>query len=306
MIISGHEAFLLTLLFAVTGYITHSVVARFGFRRNERTELLLLRFLAYGTVNVLLSLPIIALHTRLLPRETWAAILTQNLPAYYQLAFCVLFLIPALLGILFGLVPYLYDVQTWYRAPVAGWDERVARSRGQWVLISLEGGATAAGFLSRESSVVSETGDRDLYLETLWCADSEGIWRKVPRSQGMLIAGSLIRGIEFWEDEVAKPATFRDRLRAWAAAEGGRTPPNFRSCLNTSSLDTSGLDTSGLDTSGLTPDVSAPKEAAEIATKTGPPSEAGPVSQPHRDAETSSVAGVVPASLVDSRTNGSR
>ena len=228
---------LLTLLFVVTGYITHSVAARFTFRRSERPELLLLRFLAYGTANVLVSLPVIVLHTRLLPRETWAAVLAHNLLMYYELAFWVLFLIPIGLGLLFGIPHFLYDVQTWYRAPIAAWDERIARSRGQWVLISLEGGAKAAGFLGRESSVVSDTGDKDLYLQTLWREEADGIWRKVPRSRGMLISGKTIQSIEFWEDEVAKPAGLWDRLKAWAFSDYGHTPPAFKSSLITEALE---------------------------------------------------------------------
>jgi len=50
MIVTGHEAFLLTLLLGVAGYITHSVAAPFTFRRSKRPELLL-RLLAYGTAN---------------------------------------------------------------------------------------------------------------------------------------------------------------------------------------------------------------------------------------------------------------
>ena len=231
MIISGHEAFLLTLLFGVTGYITHSVATRFTFRRSERPELLLLRFLAYGTMNALISLPIIALHTRLLPRETWATILTQNLFAYYGLTFWVLFLIPTTLGGIFGILHFLYGLQDWYRVPVATWGELVFRSRGQWVLVNLEGGTKAVGFLGREAAVVSDTGDNDLYLQTLYRADVDGNWEKVPRTRGMLISGRTIQNIEFWENENLRSTTPLDRLKSWAFPRNGHLPPDFRSSL---------------------------------------------------------------------------
>ena len=237
MIVTGHEAFLLTLFFVVTGYITHSVAARFTFRRSERPELLLLRFLAYGTVNALISFLVVVLHTKVLPRETWAGILVHNLPTYFELAIWVLFLIPALLGVLLGVVHFLYGVQSWYRTPIAAWDERIARSRGQWVLISLEGGTKAAGFLGRESSVVSDTGDKDLYLQTLWREETDGTWGKVPRSRGMLISGKTIQSVEFWEDEAARSATPWGRLRAWAFSDEGHTPPAFKSSLITDPLE---------------------------------------------------------------------
>lgn len=231
MIVTGHEAFLLTLLFGVTGYITHSAAARFTFRRNERPELLLLRFLAYGTLNALVSLPLIAMHTQVLPRETWAGILVHNLVAYYGLAIWILFLIPALLGVVIGIFHTLYGLKDWFNAPVASWDERIARSRGQWVLVTLEDGTKAAGYLGRGAAVVSDTGERDLYVQTLYQADSDEVWRKVPRSRGVLISGKGIRSIEFWKDEVAKPATLCDRLKAWASSENGNVPPSFQSSL---------------------------------------------------------------------------
>lgn len=128
-------------------------------------------------------------------------------------------------------------MQNWYCAPIAAWDERIARSRGQWVLISLEGGAKAAGYLGRESSVVSDTGDKDLYLQTLWREEADGAWRKVPRSRGMLISGKIIQSIEFWEDEVVRPASFWGRLRAWAFSGDGHTPPALKSSLITDVLE---------------------------------------------------------------------
>ena len=238
MFTSGHEALLLTLFFGVTGYITHSVASRFGFRRSERLEFMLLRFLAYGAVNVLISLPVIIMHTKLLPRETWATVLLHNLPTYYVLAFCVLFFIPSILGLLFGLPHYLYDVQSWHRAPIAAWDEKIARSRGQWVLISLEGDTKVAGYLGRESSVVSDTGDHDLFLQLPYHVDEDGVWQKVPRSKGMLISSKLIQTIEFWEDVTQKPINIRERIKLWIklwllGAEG-RVPPDFQSSLITS------------------------------------------------------------------------
>lgn len=231
MIVTGHEAFLLTLLFVVTGYITHSVAARFTFRKNERPELLLLRFLAYGTLNALVSLPLITMHTKVLPRETWTGILVHNLVVYYGLAVWTLFLIPALLGIVIGIFHTLYGLKDWFNAPVASWDERIARSRGQWVLVTLEDGTKAMGYLGRGAAVISDTGERDLYLQTLYQADADEVWRKVPRSKGVLISGKGIRSIEFWEDEVARPARLRDRLKAWASSVDGNMPPLFQSSL---------------------------------------------------------------------------
>ncbi len=231
MIVTGHEAFLLTLLFVVTGYITHSVAARFTFRKNERPELLLLRFLAYGTLNALVLLPFIATHTKVLPRETWAGILVHNLAAYYELAIWTLFLMPVLLGVVIGIFHTLYGLKDWFNAPVASWDERIARSRGRWVLVSLENGNRVAGFLGREAAVVSDTGERDLYLQTLCFAEVSGVWQKVPRSQGMLISGKGIQSIEFWEDEGVKPANLKERLKAWLFPENGRVPPIFQSSM---------------------------------------------------------------------------
>ena len=238
MIVTGHEAFLLTLFFVVTGYITHSVAVRFTFRRSERPELLLLRFLAYGTANALISFLVVALHTKVHPRETWTGILVHNIFTYYGLVIWVLFLIPAILGALLGLLYSLYDVQNWYRAPIAAWDERIALSRNQWILVSLEGDAKVAGYLSRESSVVSDTGDRDLYLATVWREEADGTWRKVPRSRGMLISGKIIQGIEFWEDEAGRPDSLRERLSCMVFPKGGHVPPDFRSSIITSNLNT--------------------------------------------------------------------
>lgn len=233
-ILNGLQAFLLTLFFFVTGYIAHSVAVRFSPRRNERIELLFLRFLAYGTTNALISFPLILWQTRFSPKATWTSFVADNIGTYYLLAFAVLFLVPIVVGIVVGITNWSYSLHEWYRG-YATWDEKIMRTRDQWALITLEGGSKVLGLLDHESSVFTESTDKDLLLGQVYKMDDNKKWQKVPRTRGMLIRGSTIQSIEFWSGRPElEPDVkgFLARFKAQHAASRREcTPPSLDSSV---------------------------------------------------------------------------
>lgn len=242
MIITGHEALLLTLLFVVTGYITHLVAARLIARRPERIELLLLRFLTYGALNVLVAFPLVLAQTKFVRKETWPRFLADNLGHYYGLTLLPLIVLPIGLGLLIGFLHWIYGVSGWYRT-LATWDEQVARSRNQWVVVTLEEEKQVLGFLGTGSFVFTEAEDRDLYLQSLYTRNAAGHWQAVPRSLGMIIRGNTIKSIEFWRNtpqeaqhqpEIKQHSPgLRERWRMWRTSCNELVPPDAGSSVMT-------------------------------------------------------------------------
>lgn len=131
----------------------------------------------------------------------------------------VVFLLPAIIGILLGLEIHY----GWVRKPLrrlgvnpvhatpGAWDWRLGNMKSCWVFVTLKNDYKYAGRLGPESFASSESAERDLYIEQLYSWDCEGAWQ--PLNKSLLICGGEISTIEFIADttegaesEEAKPS----------------------------------------------------------------------------------------------------
>ena len=83
----------------------------------------------------------------------------------------------------------------------AAWDWRFSNlpRGGMFVMVTLKGGQTVAGFFGRSSFASSDSGERDIYIEEEYEVAESGEWTPRSAKIGIFIAASEIRHIEFWE-----------------------------------------------------------------------------------------------------------
>lgn len=116
----------------------------------------------------------------------------------------LIFVGPALFGLFLGInaqkqiVRRLLNKIGLYPVHVmpAAWDWKFGTMTEQWVLVVLKDETKFAGLFGRHSFASSDPAERDLYIERIYDIDNANQWH--PRDNGVLIAGSEIRTIEFW------------------------------------------------------------------------------------------------------------
>jgi hypothetical protein len=83
----------------------------------------------------------------------------------------------------------------------AAWDWRFSKipQGGMFVMVTLTGGQSVAGYFGAKSFASSDTAERDLYIEEEYEVTDEGEWSPRPAKTGILIPVKEIRYIEFWE-----------------------------------------------------------------------------------------------------------
>jgi hypothetical protein len=200
MTFTSFDAVFFTVAFFVPGFIWESVLRVFLRRREDRADLVWVRFLTLSAVNYALwSWLLYLLFVR-------AGVLAQPRVAAFAWFF-ILFVSPVVFGVATGLLNQQaivrrllarYGIYTVHPVPTA-WDYVFSHSTGSWVLVTLVDGSTVAGIFSARSFASSDAAERDLFLEHLYKVDDDGPWQPVPMSRGVWIRGDAIRAIEFLE-----------------------------------------------------------------------------------------------------------
>jgi len=116
---------------------------------------------------------------------------------------------PALLGLLLGMSTQRQYAKriadrlnlTLVHVIPAAWDWRFSSlpRGGLFVMVTLKGDQTVAGFFGRNSFASSDTGERDIYIEEEYDVAETGEWMPRSAQVGIFIPASEIRYIEFWE-----------------------------------------------------------------------------------------------------------
>ena len=213
------ETLLLTLALIVPGFIIHCVFSFFSPRRIETKEVLLLRFLTFGTLNLIVCLPIIYLIATQSDIENVAkhsvhTILKSDVRKYIWLAayfLVVTFVSPTILGLVIAAI----DKYDWFKKlagrlglhamhsiPTA-WDykfHQICQSGGRWITVALKDDRVVTGFFGSRSFASSDPAERDLYIQST--VDAETM-EYIDRSDGILIKYDDIRSIEFVNDQPA-------------------------------------------------------------------------------------------------------
>jgi hypothetical protein len=194
-----------TLAFIVPGFVL-DVAFYAGQRQPERTgEISMVRWLALACLNYALWSPLVYL---LLDASFLAGVAHRN----WYLA--------ALWGVIILAGPVVIGIAAAYFArndalrrllhrlglkplhPIpAAWDYVFHDIRREkWVYVTLKNGSTVAGLFSGRSFASSDAWERDLYIEQVYHTPPGKPWAPVAGGAGLLIAGSEIRHIEFWDN----------------------------------------------------------------------------------------------------------
>jgi hypothetical protein len=200
---SGFEAVFCTLAFVVPGFILHATFSVFVPVRTERPDLSFLRFLALSCVNYGVWSWLVYL--------IFTAPFFENHPYRGAAAWGIIILVsPVATGIVWGVLSQKEagrrllqrcGLSPVHRVPTA-WDYKFSRTtEAVWVLVTLKDGNKVAGLFGSRSFASSEPNERDLYIQMVFRVPDEGVWQRVPKSEGILISGDQIRHIEFWADQ---------------------------------------------------------------------------------------------------------
>ncbi len=185
-----------TLAFVAPGYICSLVAGWFVPAKKEDEKAKLLRMF----MLTMLVFVIFSLLASVVPTLKTGGTTTPGGRALY---FGV---IPVVLGLLLGWsaqngagrsigrrlgLTILHPVDT-------AWDRRFLRlNEGAFVLVKMEGGDEYAARYA-ECSFAGDGATRDLYLETLYDVDEEGVWQPVPATEGIWIRGDKLQAIRFY------------------------------------------------------------------------------------------------------------
>jgi hypothetical protein len=112
----------------------------------------------------------------------------------------ITFLLPALLGLLLGVVTYRYRrlISHLLPLPPTAWDAAFwRRLEPCLVVVVMKDGTIIRGVYGLNSRASSDPDRRDLFLEGVLVQDATGRWRLEPLSDGLWIDGSQIVMIKF-------------------------------------------------------------------------------------------------------------
>lgn len=205
MIFSNSDTALYTLAFLVPGFIWQWVFSALVIQRKEDAQTLLIRFLAMSSVNYALWSWLIYIISR-----PGFSVKYPLQSAFYSLG--IIFVSPTLLGFLTGLFSRKGAVRhilvkcgfkPGHATPVS-WDYKFGSVNPGWIIVTLTDGSQVAGYFGESSFASSEFGDRDLYIQEVWEIQETGIWKKIERSDGILLCSNQIKYIEFIRSEEKK------------------------------------------------------------------------------------------------------
>jgi len=189
------ETLALFLVFAVPGIVALYVRAQFLTGRLPPVAEAMIAYLTVSVIYHALAYPV--------ARPLYGAAIDSGLTRAGW--FLLLFLGPALLGLLLGLnvrkgwakaVLTRLGLQTVHPVDSA-WDWHFGRCEECWVLAVLKDGTQWAGHMGPNSFMSSSPAERDIYIETVYEVAEKGRpW--VPRTSSVWIAQGELQSLEFW------------------------------------------------------------------------------------------------------------
>ncbi len=195
--LSGKNFYLFILL-VLPGFIAQSVYDLFIPHGERDASANLFLGLAYGTVNLVLTWPLVY----------WAvyAVSGVSIPmkalAYGGLLFS-LAIFPALLGVATFWLRNSALLKRWglITPHPTSWDSFFARRETCWVIFRLKSGSMIGGHYGLGSHTSSFPNEADIYVSEVWRLDEQGQFKgRVDGTMGMLIRRDDCELIEFIEE----------------------------------------------------------------------------------------------------------
>lgn len=195
------ETLVLFLVFAVPGIVAMYVRAQFLTGRLPPVGEAMIAYVTLSLIYHALAYPV--------AHPLYRAPLTSGSAA--ALWFVLLFLGPALFGLLLGLNVRMgwtnallsrTGLQTVHPVDCA-WDWHFGKCEEGWILATLKDGTKWAGHMGPNSFMSSNPAERDIFIEKVYEIVEEGTpW--VPRVSSVWIAQGELQSLEFWPISVGE------------------------------------------------------------------------------------------------------
>ncbi len=202
MTFSSFDAVYYTFAFLVPGYLMFWVFSILVPSRESQFQTAILRYLFFSCLNYALWSPLFYY----LAMSDYS---THHTLRWYALMASVVLISPVLLGIFFAwtvqqnwLRNLMFKVSksTIHPIPTA-WDFKMSNLSSSWAMVTLNDGSQILGWYGSQSFSSSITGERDLFLESVFQMDKDGAWNKRRNTEGIWVPASQIKWIEFFSDD---------------------------------------------------------------------------------------------------------
>lgn len=188
------DRLLLFLIFFIPGFISVKVYGLLV--PSERTDFSksLFETIGYSALNfAALSWLIILIHS--------ADFYLQHPLWYFTFLLLIMFLAPILWPILFLRLCSWSPLAKHVTHPIPKpWDYVFGKREPFWIILHLKDGRKVGGRFDGNSFASSYPAEEQIYLEELWELDDKGRFIKpIERSKGIIISGSQLSSVEFFQ-----------------------------------------------------------------------------------------------------------
>ncbi|MNB92776.1 hypothetical protein D3C81_571260 [compost metagenome] len=202
MIFSNFDTGFYTLAFLVPGYIMFWVFSVLVPSRENQIQIAVLRYLFFSCLNYAIWSPLYFY----LAKINYAASHTYR---WFFIMFGIVLVSPVILG---GLIAWVSQ-QEWLRKmlfkvgknsfhPIpTAWDYKMSKLSGSWAIVTLNDGSLVMGWYGSHSFSSSISGERDIFLESVFQMNEDSHWYKRKNTEGIWIPSGQIKWIEFFSDD---------------------------------------------------------------------------------------------------------
>lgn len=187
------DKLVLFIAFVIPGFLLLKTSAVLGLDSAADSSKQIVDAVAYSCINyALLAWPILKVES--------SALQTSNRELYVAFYAFVILVAPVLLALAWRVLRTTQQLQKILPHPVAKpWDYFFRQRQRHWVLVTFKDGKRVGGRYDSRSFSSASPAAEQLYLEEAWALNENGGFER-PRtnSAGILILGSEIRSIEFF------------------------------------------------------------------------------------------------------------
>ncbi len=196
MLIESFDVVFYTAIFVLPGFIINGIIATFNPTKRISEGVLLLKCLSYSIVHCAIwswMYKIIFEIAFKYPKTHWFLLVISTTIA------------ASLLAIIIGLIQKnqiirkilsRFKINIFPSTPTA-WDYCFSRDESAWVIVTLIDDRVIYGSFSTKSFASSESEERDLFIEKIYCLSNDNLWIENEQNEGIYIAREQIKTIEF-------------------------------------------------------------------------------------------------------------
>ena len=194
MITFDQNEFVLFIAFVIPGMIAIKTYDLITPSRYTETSTRVIDAITYSCFNYAILLwPIYKIET--------SKIMSTHPDKYVLFYMCVLFVVPAVLALLWRYLREQDFIQRFAPHPtLKPWDHVFSKRQTYWMIVTLKNGKKVAGKFNSDSFASSYPAEEQLYLEEEWVLnEDDGFDRMVEQTAGIIVMPSEIALVEFRE-----------------------------------------------------------------------------------------------------------